>query len=76
MTYITNDWNGTEYFPIHNFQHVELYKGDTKQAAHYYRSAFGFEVHAYCGPETRVHDSVSYLLNLEEEQMSTRELQI
>ena len=62
MTYITNDWNGTEYFPIHNFHHVEFYTGNAKQAAHYYRSAFGFETHAYCGPETGVRDFVSYVL--------------
>ena len=62
MTYITNDWNGTEYFPIHDFHHVEYFVGNAKQAVHYYRSAFGFEPHAYCGPETGVRDKVSYVL--------------
>ena len=59
MAYITRDWDGTEYFPIHDFHHVEFFTGNAKQAAHYYRSAFGFEAYAYCGPETGVRDYVS-----------------
>jgi len=41
---------------------VEYLVGNAKQAVHYYRSAFGFEPHAYCGPETGVRDKVSYVL--------------
>ena len=62
MAYMTKEWNGTEYFPIHGFHHVEYLVGNAKQAVHYYRSAFGFEPHAYCGPETGVRDKVSYVL--------------
>jgi len=62
MTYITKEWNGTEYFPIHDFHHVELLTGNAKQAVHYYRTAFGLEPYAYCGPETGVKDAVSYVL--------------
>jgi 4-hydroxyphenylpyruvate dioxygenase len=36
--------------------------GNAKQAAHYYQSAFGFQLVGYRGPETGVRDRVSYLL--------------
>ena len=62
MAYLSKEWNGTEYFPIHDFHHVEYFVGNAKQAVHYYRSAFGFEAYAYCGPETGVRDRVSYVL--------------
>src|SRR5579863_3661712 len=45
-----------------DWDHVEFYVGNAKQAAHYYMSAFGFDQVAYCGPETGVRDRVSYLL--------------
>ena len=62
MAFITTEWKGTEHFPIHDFHHVEFLTGNAKQAVHYYRSAFGFKPHAYCGPETGIHDKVSYVL--------------
>ena len=62
MALISTEWNGTEYFPIHDFHHVEYFVGNAKQAVHYYRSAFGFELYAYCGPETGVRKNVSYVL--------------
>lgn len=42
--------------------HIEFYVGNARQAAHFYRSAFGFDVVAYCGPETGVRDRASYVL--------------
>ena len=42
--------------------HVEIWAGNARQAAHYYRSAFGFDVIAYAGPETGVRDRSSYVL--------------
>ena len=62
MANITTEWNGTEFFPIHNFHHIEYFVGNAKQAVHFYRSAFGFEPHAYCGPETGEREKVSYVL--------------
>ena len=62
MSYITDKWEGEQYFKINDFDHVEFYVGNAKQAAHFYRSAFGFEAYAYCGPETGVKDKVSYVL--------------
>jgi 4-hydroxyphenylpyruvate dioxygenase len=45
-----------------DWDHVEFYVGNAKQAAHYYMSAFGFEQIAYAGPETGVKNRVSYVL--------------
>jgi 4-hydroxyphenylpyruvate dioxygenase len=42
--------------------HIELWVGNARQAAHFYRSAFGFDVVAYAGPETGVRDRASYVL--------------
>ena len=49
-------------FPIKGTDHLELYVGNAKQSALYYQAAFGFELVAYCGPETGVRDRVSYVL--------------
>ena len=62
MGYINTKWKGTEYFPIHDFHHIEFLTGNAKQAVHYYRSLFGFEAYAYSGPETGNRDAVSYVL--------------
>ncbi len=52
----------TDTFPINGTDYIEFYVGNAKQAAQYYRSAFGFELLAYRGPETGVRDRASYLL--------------
>jgi 4-hydroxyphenylpyruvate dioxygenase len=49
-------------FPINGTDYIEFYVGNAKQAALYYRSAFGFQLVAYRGPETGVRDRASYLL--------------
>lgn len=59
---MTSEWSGTEYFKVKDFDHIEFYVGNAKQVVHFYRSAFGFQPHAYCGPETGVRDRVSYVL--------------
>ncbi|MDX2287108.1 MAG: 4-hydroxyphenylpyruvate dioxygenase [Bacteroidia bacterium] len=51
-----------DFLPIQGVDHVELYVGNAKQAAHFYKTAFGFQSLAYCGPETGVRDRVSYVL--------------
>ena len=45
-----------------DWDYVEFYVGNAKQAAHYYMTAFGFDRLAYAGPETGVKNRVSYLL--------------
>jgi 4-hydroxyphenylpyruvate dioxygenase len=48
--------------PLKAVHHVELLVGNAKQAAYYYRKAFGFSQLAYAGPETGVADQASYVL--------------
>src|SRR5829696_9517223 len=52
----------TDTFPINGTDFVEFYVGNAKQASHFYRSAFGFQLVAYRGPETGVRDRASYLM--------------
>jgi len=49
-------------FPINGTDYVELYVGNAKQASHYYRAAFGYQLVAYSGPETGVRERSSYLM--------------
>ena len=48
--------------PINGTDYVELYVGNAKQAAHFYKTAFGFQELAYAGLETGSRDKVSYVL--------------
>ena len=52
----------TDTFPINGTDYIEFYVGNAKQAAHFYRSAFGFKLVGYRGPETGVRDRASYLV--------------
>ena len=51
-----------DFLPINGTDYIELYVGNAKQAAHYYKTAFGFQSLAYSGPETGVRDRASYVL--------------
>jgi 4-hydroxyphenylpyruvate dioxygenase len=44
------------------FDHLEFWVGNAKQAAHFYCTAFGFEPLAYAGPETGLMDRASYVV--------------
>lgn len=52
----------TDAFPILGTDFVEFYVGNAKQSAHFYQTAFGFELVAYKGPETGCRDYCSYVL--------------
>ncbi len=52
----------TDAFPINGTDYIEFYVGNAKQAAHYYQTAFGFELIAYKGPETGNRDFCSYVI--------------
>src|SRR5579862_5316114 len=52
----------TDTFPINGTDYVEFYVGNAKQASVYYRTAFGFRLVAYRGPETGVRDRASYIM--------------
>ena len=49
-------------FPINGTDYIEFWVGNAKQAAHFYRGAFGFRLTGYRGPETGTRDRASYLL--------------
>ena len=51
-----------DFLPLLGTDYVEFYVGNAKQAAHYYKTAFGFQSHAYAGLETGVKDRASYVL--------------
>ena len=51
-----------DFLPINGTDYIEFYVGNAKQAAHYYKTAFGFQSVAYAGPETGVRDRASYVL--------------
>src|SRR5947208_2272395 len=52
----------TDTFPINGTDSIEFWVGNARQASLYYRSAFGFQLVGYRGPETGVRDRASYLL--------------
>ena len=48
--------------PLKAVHHVEFWVGNAKQAAYYYRKAFGFSQIAYSGLETGDREKASYVL--------------
>lgn len=58
----TNIASQTDFLPLQGTDYVEFYVGNAKQAAHFYKTAFGFQSLAYAGPETGVKDRVSYVI--------------
>ena len=74
---MTNDLKNVEYgldkifegaqdfLPILGTDYVEFYVGNAKQAAHYYKSAFGFQSLAYAGLEPGLQDRASYVVKQE-----------
>ncbi len=51
-----------DFLPLLGTDYVEFYVGNAKQAAHFYKTAFGFQSYAYKGLETGSKDTVSYVL--------------
>jgi 4-hydroxyphenylpyruvate dioxygenase len=51
-----------DFLPLKGTDHVEFYVGNARQAAYFYRAAFGMSLVAYAGPETGQRDRASYLL--------------
>lgn len=54
--------DAADFMPIMGTDYIELYVGNSKQAAHYYQSAWGFQPLAYAGMETGLKDRESYVL--------------
>ena len=51
-----------DFLPLLGTDYVEFYVGNAKQAAHFYKTAFGFQSYAYKGLETGSKETVSYVL--------------
>ncbi|MEY3241168.1 MAG: 4-hydroxyphenylpyruvate dioxygenase [Bacteroidota bacterium] len=51
-----------DFMPINGTDYLELYVSNAKQAAHFYKSAFGFRTLAYAGLETGLKDRESYVV--------------
>jgi len=52
----------TDFLPLKGTDHVEFYVGNARQAAYFYRAAFGMRLAAYAGPETGQRDRASYMV--------------
>ena len=55
--------NSIDFMPINGTDYIELYVGNSKQAAHFYKTAFGFQSLAYSGLETGLKDRESYVVS-------------
>ena len=51
-----------DFLPINGTDYVEFYVGNAKQAAHFYKTALGFQSLAYAGLETGMSDRTSYVV--------------
>lgn len=51
-----------DFLPLLGTDYIEMYVGNAKQAAHFYKTAFGFQSYAYAGLETGLRDRASYVL--------------
>ncbi len=51
-----------DFMPIMGTDYIELYVSNSKQAAYFYQTAFGFESLAYTGLETGLKDRESYVV--------------
>src|SRR4029078_8772212 len=51
-----------DFLPLQGTDYVEFYVGNAKQAAHFYKTAFGFQSIAYSWPETGIKDRASYAI--------------
>jgi 4-hydroxyphenylpyruvate dioxygenase len=60
-TEISQSQNRTK-LQLQDFNYIELYVGNAHQAAHFYRTSFGFIPVAYAGFETGVRDRVSFIM--------------
>src|SRR5260370_30588801 len=52
----------TDVLPLRRIDHVRLFVGNARQSAYFYRNAFGFDVIAYAGLETRTRHEAGYVL--------------
>src|SRR5436309_2320179 len=51
-----------DILPLRRIDHVRFFVGNARQSAYFYRNAFGFDVIAYAGLETRLRHEAGYVL--------------
>ena len=51
-----------DFLPLQGTDYIEFYVGNAKQAAHFYKTVFGFQSLAYSGPETGTREKASYAI--------------
>ncbi len=51
-----------DFMPLNGTDYLELYVGNSRQAAHYYQTAFGFQPLAYSGLATGNRETESYVV--------------
>ena len=51
-----------DFLPLNGTDYIELYVSNSLQAAHYYKTAFGFQSLAYAGLATGLKDRESYVV--------------
>ena len=51
-----------EILPLRRIDHVRFFVGNARQSAYFYRNAFGFDVVAYAGLETKTRHEAGYVL--------------
>ena len=54
--------SAADFMPLLGTDYLELYVSNAKQAAHFYKAAFGFQSHAYRGLETGSRELESYVI--------------
>jgi len=54
--------DAADFMPLNGTDYLELYVSNSKQAAHFYKTAMGFQSLAYAGLETGLKDRESYVL--------------
>src|ERR1700693_2801990 len=52
----------TDILPLRRIDHVRFFVGNARQSAYFYRNAFGFDVIAYAGLETKTRHEAGYVL--------------
>src|SRR4029077_4218824 len=52
----------TDPMPLRRVDHLRFVVGNARQSAYFYRNAFGFDVIAYAGLETRLKHEAGYVL--------------
>src|SRR5881398_1785841 len=52
----------SDSLPLRRIDHVRFFVGNARQSAYFYRNAFGFNVIAYAGLETKIRHEAGYVL--------------